>query len=152
MRDSDGWGEADWFQDLKVFVYGTLMPGGFYWDRYCEGRVERWWKARIRGEIYHLPLGYPAARLGGPHWIYGVVLVLRDRRALEGIDELEGFSPKNPDDPSREYLRKRVEALGEGGEPPQQVWAYEMDLAKINGLGGVRIESGLWEEGRDGQS
>lgn len=44
---------------LFMFFYGTLKRGQSNHDRYCDGalRVE---DATVRGEIYDLPLGYPA--------------------------------------------------------------------------------------------
>lgn len=42
-----------------MFFYGTLKRGQRNHDRYCRGalRIE---EAKVRGELYDLPLGYPA--------------------------------------------------------------------------------------------
>lgn len=42
-----------------MFFYGTLKRGQVNHDRYCRGalRIE---EATVRGELYDLPLGYPA--------------------------------------------------------------------------------------------
>ncbi|HET7272229.1 MAG TPA: gamma-glutamylcyclotransferase family protein [Rubrobacter sp.] len=46
-------------QPLLMFFYGTLKRGQRNHDRYCRGalRVE---EAKVRGELYDLPFGYPA--------------------------------------------------------------------------------------------
>lgn len=138
-------GETDWYDGLRVFVYGTLKPGGYYWDRFCEGKVERWWPARIHGEIYDLPVGYPAAFLGGEGWIVGVILELTNRSALVGLDHLEGFDPADPESDRNEYRRMRVEAWPDSAGQPETVWAYGMSREAIRRSGGVWIESGNWE-------
>jgi gamma-glutamylcyclotransferase (GGCT)/AIG2-like uncharacterized protein YtfP len=47
---------------LRVFVYGTLMPGQVNHPRFCHGARDAG-PATLRGHIYHLPAGYPAARV-----------------------------------------------------------------------------------------
>ena len=44
---------------LRLFVYGTLMRGGRFHDRYCKGvlAVEA---ASVRGRVHRLSQGYPA--------------------------------------------------------------------------------------------
>tara|TARA_R100000027_G_scaffold61057_1_gene52187 strand:- start:21883 stop:22317 length:435 start_codon:yes stop_codon:yes gene_type:complete len=134
-----------WFEDLRVFVYGTLKPGGFYWQRFCEGKVDRWWPARTRGEVYHLPIGYPASVFGGDCWIQGVVLEMKDIEAMKGLDSLEGFDPYRT--VGNDYRRLRVEVFDLESDRVDRVWSYEMDLRKIVGQGGIRVESGNWQQG-----
>ncbi|MGE9290015.1 MAG: gamma-glutamylcyclotransferase family protein [Puniceicoccales bacterium] len=134
-----------WFDGLRVFVYGTLKPGGFYWPRFCEGKVEQWVPARVRGSVYHLPVGYPAAHFDrNEGWIEGVVLELSDVAALRGLDSLEGFDPGNPRSEQNDYRRLRVEAELRGSGQCEMVWAYEMSLEKIQLEGGSLVESGNW--------
>lgn len=126
-----------------MFVYGTLRPGGFYWDDYCRGRARVVSAARIRGDLFDLPVGYPAAWLEGGGWVRGDVLELDGPGALRRIDGLEGFDPEGP--PERnEYDRRRVEAFDSEGGALGPVWAYGMSRERIRAMGGVRIESGAW--------
>lgn len=134
----------DWFDDPRVFVYGTLKPGGLYWSRFCEGRVRAVREARVRGRLYDLDLGYPALRPGGSEWVTGVVLELADPEVLRGIDRLEGFVPGR-DENQNEYTRCRAEAFDPGGEALGPVWIYKMDACKIEALGGRLIPDGVWE-------
>ncbi|MBC2600891.1 gamma-glutamylcyclotransferase family protein [Puniceicoccus vermicola] len=136
--------EIGWFEDLQVFVYGTLKPGGFYWPQFCEGKVEQWWPARVRGQVYHLSVGYPAAQFGGDRWIYGFILKLRDIAALKGIDSLEGFDPENPSVEANDYVRLRVDVERCDVEKTERVWSYEMSREKIQREGGILVESGDW--------
>ena len=54
-------GEVKKGEELAVFVYGTLMPGGRAWAERCEGRVVGMRRARVRGRLFDLRLaGYPA--------------------------------------------------------------------------------------------
>jgi len=136
-------GETDEFDDFRVFVYGTLQPGGLYWDRFCEGRVEVVGRARIRGRLYDLPVGYPGVWLEGPGWVRGVVLDLAGPGVLRGIDGLEGFDPEGPVE-ENEYERRRVEAFDEEGNSLGLVWAYGMSPGRIAGEGGSLVENGVW--------
>ena len=134
----------EWFTDLRVFVYGTLKPGGLYWPRFCEGRVCAVREARVRGCLFDLDLGYPALRLGGSEWVRGVVLDLAGPEVLRGIDRLEGFEPGRDED-RNEYTRRRAEAFDPGGGALGPVWTYEMAADKIEAAGGRRIPDGVWE-------
>lgn len=135
---------TDWFTDTRVFVYGTLKPGGFYWPKFCEGKVERFWKARAKGQIFHLPVNYPAVHFGGDDWVYGFVLELGDAQTLRGFDQLEGFDPGSPSDSRNDYFRKRIEVERIDSGDCIEVWSYEMGLEKIRSQGGARVESGDW--------
>ncbi len=141
--DHGGCGNLEWFRDPRVFVYGTLKPGGLYWPGFCEGRVRAVREARVRGRLYGLDPGYPALRLGGSEWVRGVVLDLADPGVLRGIDRLEGFEPGR-DEQRNEYTRRRVEAFDPGGGSLGPVWTYEMDTDKIQASGGRLIPDGVW--------
>ena len=51
----------------KVFVYGTLKPGGHYWPQFCEGKVSEVLPAKVQGKLYDLHVGYPGVRLVAQH-------------------------------------------------------------------------------------
>lgn len=133
-------------QPIRVFVYGTLKPGGYYWNRFCEGKVTETVEAKVRGELYHLSLGYPAmARISqnNASWSRGYVLTLKNQNALDGFDYLEGYtagrSPKE-----NEYQRIQVEAFTLDGNSVGEVWTYVMSLENISRHDGVLIAHGNW--------
>ncbi len=46
--------------DLQLFVYGSLVPGGEYWGRFCEGKVVARKRARVWGKLFKSRDGYLA--------------------------------------------------------------------------------------------
>jgi gamma-glutamylcyclotransferase (GGCT)/AIG2-like uncharacterized protein YtfP len=129
--------------DLKVFVYGTLKPGGHYWPRFCEGKVARYRPAKIQGELYDLHVGYPGLRLRGQNWAHGYLLEFKDPVHLDGLDYLEGYAANRPES-ENEYNRVRVPCYDEEGEPLGEVWAYEITPTAFARLHPTRIENGNW--------
>lgn len=129
--------------DLRVFVYGTLKPGGRYWSRFCEGKVGEPVEAKVRGHLYDLPAGYPALVAGGEDWAQGYILGFRSEADFAEVDRLEGYDPWGPVS-ENDYQRIRVESFTPEGEPIGPVWTYVMDGAKVHGLGGVLMEDGDW--------
>ncbi len=95
----------------RVFVYGTLQPGGSAWSLarpWCVGEPE---PARLPSTLYDTGLGWPALRLSGANEVPGWLLRLRaPAAALAVLDEYEGT----------EYRRVRV-ALADG----RVCWTYE---------------------------
>ncbi|WP_221773484.1 gamma-glutamylcyclotransferase family protein [Ruficoccus amylovorans] len=128
--------------NLRVFVYGTLKPGGFYWPRYAEGKVTAHQPARTRGLLYHLPAGYPALT-EGEGWARGTLLTLKDEAALAGFDELEGYRIGRPPE-QNDYQRRKVECEDEHGNSLGPVWAYLMLPEKVREMGGIRIHADTW--------
>jgi len=126
----------------QVFVYGTLKPGGYYWDRFCEDRVSVVVRARVKGRLFVLGMGYPALVLGDG-WAWGYVLTLQDSAVLVGFDMLEDYDPTRP--PSEnEYQRVEVDVFLEDGTPRGKVWTYVMDMEKVTHYGGVLVRDGDW--------
>ncbi|MEM0967257.1 MAG: gamma-glutamylcyclotransferase family protein [Verrucomicrobiota bacterium] len=137
--------KGDWFSDLRVFVYGTLKPGGRYWPAYCEGKVATVRDASVNGRLYELSVGYPALTLGGDERVEGCVLEFLHADGLRGLDFLEGFNPLQPNAPGTEYTRCRTKALI-GGEEASGIWTYVMSEERIQRAGGQWIVSGKWQE------
>lgn len=130
--------------DLKVFVYGTLKPGGHYWPDFCQGKLASEPRpAKIRGELYDLHVGYPGLLLSGDQWVHGYVLEMVDEAAFAGLDYLEGYVPGRPE-AENDYNRLRVRCFSPEGKPLDEVWIYEMTAEKIAQHKGTRIESGDW--------
>lgn len=130
--------------DLKVFVYGTLKPGGHYWPEYCAGKlVCEPMPAKIRGELYDLHVGYPGLLLKSDNWVHGYVLEMASEAAFAGLDYLEGYVPGRPE-AENEYNRLRVPCFTPDGAALAEVWAYEMTAATMERCQGTRIASGNW--------
>ncbi|MEM8867288.1 MAG: gamma-glutamylcyclotransferase family protein [Verrucomicrobiota bacterium] len=127
----------------SVFVYGTLKPGGFYWPRFCEGKVSDVRPARIRGSLFDLHVGYPGLILGGDTWVEGYVLTFPNEADFLQLDYLEDYSPDRPKD-ENEYHRLKVGCFGENGETIGDVWVYEMPEETVQRFGGTRIVTGNW--------
>jgi len=130
--------------EILVFVYGTLKPGRRYWAQFCEGKVTRSVEAKIRGELYQLNPGYPGL-LTGDEWVFGYVLWLKNSEALAGFDELEDYKEDRPPE-QNEYNRERVDCYDAQGKPLCQAWTYYLSPVRAQGLGAVKIDSGVWEE------
>ncbi|MGG1659321.1 gamma-glutamylcyclotransferase family protein [Brevibacillus sp. NRS-1366] len=80
-------------QKLPVFVYGTLLEGFPNYERYVRPYRHDAFPAIIKGELYHLPPGYPGL-LQGTNEITGTVLYFATdeyESALAGLDELEDY-------------------------------------------------------------
>ncbi|MBK1857811.1 gamma-glutamylcyclotransferase family protein [Cerasicoccus arenae] len=127
----------------RVFVYGTLKPGGYYWHRFCEGRVSNILKAKVKGSLFALPLGYPAL-VTGDGWVQGYLLTLYDEAVLAGFDMLEDYDPDRCSS-ENEYERVEVSVYFEDGQAAGSAWAYVMELDRVNQQQGVIIANGDWD-------
>lgn len=129
--------------DLALFVYGSLIPGGAYWKRYCEQYVVEQQPAQVRGRLYqlsdgYLALGEPAGQLDDP-WVRGWRLVLRNTEALTNIDRLEDFAEGRPLEENA-YLRVRVSCFGKDGATALgQAWIYTMTPTRLAFEGAVAV-------------
>lgn len=128
----------------NVFVYGTLKPGECNYTRYCEGRVVHQFDAMVYGDLYHLPVGYPAVTVGDRP-VYGVVLCLDDLSTLHALDGLEDYDPaRSPD--QNEYNRNRIDVFDAQGISQGKAWIYLMDIQKVNQFGGIHLPNGIWSQ------
>lgn len=130
-------------EDLSVFVYGTLKPGGRYWPEFCEGKVGEPIPAKIKGELYDLHVGYPGLRLNGGDWVHGTILTFKREEDFLRLDFLEGFEPERPVS-ENEYNRLKVACYAPSGQALGSFWAYEMTETTMLKLKGSRISSGIW--------
>jgi gamma-glutamylcyclotransferase (GGCT)/AIG2-like uncharacterized protein YtfP len=127
--------------EIKVFVYGTLKPGERYYDRYCAGKVIAAQEAIVYGQLYDLPLGYPAMILG-KSLVYGVLLHFAEPAALIALDELEDYCPHRPLE-ENEYLRVEREVFSLELQPLGLAWVYVMQPQRAE-LEGVLLPNGRW--------
>lgn len=126
----------------RVFVYGTLKPGGRYYPDYCEGRVVAQVEAIAHGTLYDLPLGYPAMT-PGQGVVHGYVLTFYNQDALTALDTLEDYAPNRPA-LENEYVRQPIEVFRDRHHSLGWAWAYIMSIERVTALGGVYLQNGRW--------
>ncbi|MEO0768347.1 MAG: gamma-glutamylcyclotransferase family protein [Cyanobacteria bacterium J06649_4] len=140
--------EEDARDQLCVFVYGTLKPGGRYHERYCGAYTPKLIPAAVRGQLFDFPhLGYPAMA-DGERWVKGYLLVFSQPPAvcatlLGELDRLEGYQP-NSSVMDSEYERCWLDVFDRSGRFLQQAWVYRMAMDAIAAAGGIPIPHGNW--------
>jgi gamma-glutamylcyclotransferase (GGCT)/AIG2-like uncharacterized protein YtfP len=121
----------------SVFFYGTLMTG---FDRRrrvgIDGKLRYVGRGWIRAALFDLGI-YPAAVPAEEGQVWGEVFDMDDPQAvLEALDEIEGYSPSDPDHSL--YVRDRVTAtLDDGRTMDVAVYLYNAPLGAA-----PQIESG----------
>ena len=126
---------------LNVFVYGTLKPGEANYQHYCQGKVESHFAAYTWGNLYDLPVGYPAMT-AGKNKVRGYLLVFDDLSVLDDLDRLEGY--QEPESSLNLYNRKLATVYSLENEFLATAYAYFMTQSQVNKCGGTLVESGLW--------
>jgi gamma-glutamylcyclotransferase (GGCT)/AIG2-like uncharacterized protein YtfP len=130
--------------DLKVFVYGTLKPGGHYWPEFCAGKLTAEpVAAKIQGTLYDLHVGYPGLVLDDGGWVQGYVLEFAREADFLRLDYLEGYVPGRPE-AENEYNRLQVPYFSPDGNALGNVWVYEMTAATKDRHPCTRLERGEW--------
>jgi gamma-glutamylcyclotransferase (GGCT)/AIG2-like uncharacterized protein YtfP len=128
-------------EPLRVFVYGTLKPGGMYYRQVCEAFAPQAIPAWIPGRLYHLPkLNYPAVTTGEDR-IQGFVLSFDAPGPLAELDEVEEYDAERPE--SSLYLRHWLTIQTDQG--PVEAWGYLMRHEQVQALGGIYLPEGLWD-------
>lgn len=127
---------------VKIFVYGTLKPGEAAHHRYCEPYLVRAQTAWVRGELFHLPQGYPALT-DGDRWIQGALLTLQGEQALAHMDAFEDYDPARPD-ANNLYVRRSRPIVSAERQLLATAWVYLMDAHRVVELGGVVVPTGCW--------
>jgi len=152
VAEGDGLGGVP----LRVFVYGTLKPGGRYWPTYCQGRVGRVEPARVCGALFDLPAhGYPAmvdaaeCALAGfrAGWVFGMLLEVPRPLAVEalaGFDRLEGYVPGRASADNEYQRRPRLVSSPGFGCGAVAAWVYVMAPARVRRMGGEWLPAGCW--------
>ncbi len=89
-----------------IFVYGTLMKGLANHDTYLAERVGGPLPGEMKGELYHLKYGYPAA-IDGPGRVKGEIYLLEDaNELLPQLDYLEDFNQPGSEDLYKREIRE----------------------------------------------
>jgi gamma-glutamylcyclotransferase (GGCT)/AIG2-like uncharacterized protein YtfP len=127
---------------LRIFVYGTLKPGEVNYQRYCAGKVIEEKSAMTFGNLFDLPLGYPAMT-PGESIVHGFLLTFTDSTILSVLDKLEDYnSNRIPEE--NEYYRQEIEIYDLDRKSLGLAWVYLMNFTQIQQLGGMIISSGCW--------
>lgn len=126
-----------------VFVYGSLRPGS---DNYAvvSPFVKEAYSAYIKGELYHLPTGYPTLIYAAGGKVYGELLRLEPfAEAVALLDKFEDYY--GPGDPHNEYQRIEGVVWRETGRRYFACF-YACPEEKINlcRKTGIAIPSGDW--------
>lgn len=128
---------------LKVFVYGTLKPGEDNYTRFCEGKVISSQKCWTKGQLFLLPVGYPAM-ITGKDKVQGFLLTFRDESILNKLDRLESYNSKNSPEMNIYQRQKTMVYDDFSNEVLGNVWAYFMSKERLKNSHGVLIPSGSW--------
>lgn len=129
---------------LSVFVYGTLKPQESAYPHYCEPHVEQVQVACMRGNLFHLPQGYPAMT-DGDRWITGALLRFRQAEVIAAIDQFEDYDPQRPA-PENLYQRRLKPVFSPTHQPLGEAWVYLMSRPQVQALGGVKVASDRWTQ------
>jgi gamma-glutamylcyclotransferase (GGCT)/AIG2-like uncharacterized protein YtfP len=138
-----------------IFVYGTLQPGQPTYAIDCEPHHPQVESAIVYGQLYHLPLGYPALVVGGDRPVHGYRLSFADSSILAILDDYEQHDPialqaTYPQlDADRAmvdfaYDRQPIATFSPNGQPLGPSWVYTMTIAQITQLQGYKIPQGQW--------
>ena len=128
---------------VKVFVYGTLKPGGASYQRYCSDYVVEAYPMLAKGQLFALPVGYPAMSMG-EGWVHGFLLWFQDAKILNQLDEYEGYElGRSPQ--QNLYQRELIEVFNPMKKPRGFAWAYLMTSRQICHRGGVLLPEGRWK-------
>src|SRR5215218_2498392 len=108
--------------DVRVFVYGTLMPGEPLWPL-LEPYAADWAPATSFGRLWDTGNGYPGARFDGRgDPVSGVLVLLDGARTTKAVEVLDDIEEEGT-------LYRRVEVTTSGGP----AFAYEW-LGAVEGL------------------
>lgn len=131
----------------NVFVYGTLKPNEANYAEYCAGKAITQQQAIAYGELFALPMGYPAMTVGKAQ-VHGYLLSFSDASILESLDELEDYQSDRASNENL-YDRRLIEIFDLQGESLGMAWAYFMELAQITKFKGIAQPDGLWTQTKE---
>lgn len=125
-----------------IFVYGTLKSGEANFPNYCAGKIIAQIPAYTWGNLYALPVGYPAMTEGNSK-VQGMLLSFSDGQILQSLDRLEGYQSGRAAH-LNEYYRLCVAVYGLDDRLINQAWAYYMTPAQVKQYQGIKLTSGSW--------
>ena len=106
-----------------VFVYGTLMQGGFWHAPAAEAGIADITPAQATGTLFDLG-DYPALMLGAAEPIQGEILTFQDiASALPILDDIEDAAP---DGGASGMYRRTIMTVTDQAGQRRRAWAYVM--------------------------
>ncbi|MGG4496981.1 gamma-glutamylcyclotransferase family protein [Brevibacillus reuszeri] len=134
-------------ESVPIFVYGSLLKGFWNYEHYILPYDPRIVPAQIKGELYHLPPGYPGL-LAGTNDIRGEIVYFSPQtyeKALAGLDELEDFYGTG--EARNEYERIILPArLLDAIEKEERVYVYRYVDELYIKQSGIRLKDGDWRK------
>lgn len=134
-------------KNINLFVYGSLRPKFFNFEKYLEGKTIEIKPATIKGmDLYHMPYkGYPAIR-PGKGTVVGEIITVKDYdNTVKAIDIMEGFISEN--NPKNEYHKILLEAEHISGEKEKcYTYFYNVDIDNNFKNEAIHIPNGDWKE------
>jgi gamma-glutamylcyclotransferase (GGCT)/AIG2-like uncharacterized protein YtfP len=127
---------------IRVFVYGTLKPGESNYQRYCAPTVLEAKRAIALGQLFALPLGYPAITLG-ENQVQGFLLSFPNETVLRYLDWLEDYNPHRPA-AENQYNRQQIETYNLALASLGLAWVYLMTPQRVYSYGGILLPEGWW--------
>lgn len=125
----------------KIFVYGSLRQEFWNHDKVLKNRLRSIDPGTIKGELYHLPAGYPAITTGDDT-IHGEVCTLSQAKHLKSIDLLEGYTG----DPSIDLYTREKKTVTFADGHTEDCWVYiYMDKNHVKQKGQY-ISHGDWRK------
>lgn len=122
-----------------VFVYGTLMQGGFWHGPAAKAGITAITPAQATGTLFNLG-DYPALSLGSVAPISGEILTFQDiASALPILDEIEDAAPEGA---ASGMYRRTILNVTDATGTRRRAWAYVMAPEKLSGAS--IITSGDW--------
>jgi gamma-glutamylcyclotransferase (GGCT)/AIG2-like uncharacterized protein YtfP len=127
---------------VRVFVYGTLKPGESNYQTYCQGKTITEIQAYTKGQLYHLPLGYPAITVG-INKVKGYLLSFSSNNILISLDCLENYQ-ENRASKYNDYYRQKVFVYSFSDRYLGTAWCYLMTQKKVAEFQGQPLNSDRW--------
>ncbi len=122
-----------------VFVYGTLMQGGFWHGPAAKAGIAAITPAQANGTLFDLG-DYPALTLGAATPIQGEILTFKDiATALPILDEIEDAAP---DGGASGMYRRTIMTVTDQAGQRRRAWAYVMAPESLGAA--PIIASGDW--------
>jgi gamma-glutamylcyclotransferase (GGCT)/AIG2-like uncharacterized protein YtfP len=127
---------------VHVFVYGTLKPGEANYQKYCAKKVVKAQRATVQGQLFALPMGYPAMTPGNSQ-VQGYLLSFAESDILPELDKLEDYQPTRHMSENL-YIRQQMEVFDSQGRFLAWAWTYCMTLDRVIQIDGVHQLDGWW--------
>lgn len=129
---------------IKIFVYGSLKPGGDNYPNFCQGKTIKETKSWIKGSLYDLNVGYPAIVPHPNNRVFGYLFYFPDcPEYLEALDLLEDYKPDSSC--NNTYNRMKTKVYSMDNVLIDEAWAYYLNEKKLKYFNVTHIPSGWWE-------